>query len=652
MSSSSSTISGTTVNGRTVYSGLSSNIDVDSTVKKMISADSGYLNQLKQKKQKDEWKQEQYQTIINDIQTFSDKYLNLTSSDSILKQSNYIQYSVSSDNTAVLATASAKATQGSHTITVSQLATAGKQTSSADMTQVVTGSSTPDYSSLQGTSFTIEVDGTKRTVSFDSAYDSSSQTGAQYVQTAINKAVGTTTDSNGNTINKVTVSEDSNGYLQFTPTDDSGVDSITISDASSDGSFSSLGFSSSSNTSNRISTSDTLETVAGKLKSAFSFDSTSGEIEFSINGESFSFDKSDTLSEMISTINNDSKANVTMKYDSNTDQLVLTANSTGAGSTISVSDTSGTFVSSVLTNWTEGKDSQVVLDGEKLTRSSNTITQDGITYTLNKTTTSTTNISVTNDVDGIYDTIKSFVDDYNTLIDEINDKLDEKYDTDYQPLTDSQEEDMSDTEISNWNTKAQTGLLHNDSKLSSMLNKIRNALTSSVSGVTETLSKIGITTSDYSEKGKLHIDEDTLKSAISNDPNGVMNLFSQQSSSYPGLSSVRSLNSSQRATRTNEEGIAYKLYDILQDNISTIKDKSGSRGCLIEAAGTKDGSDSTNALSKELDTLADKIDAEQDRLDKEEDRYYTEFTNMETALEKMSSQYNAISSLTSSSSSS
>lgn len=651
MSSSSSTISGTTVNGRTVYSGLSSSIDVDSTVKKLIDADSGYLNQLKQKKQKDEWKQEQYQTIISDIQTFSDKYLNLTSSDSVLRQSNFQQFSSSSDNSAVSVTAGANASKGNHTITVSQLATAGKQSSAAGMTEDITGSGEPDYSSLQGTSFTITVDGAERTVSFDSAYDSSSQTGVEYVQAAINEAVGTTTDSDGKTINKVTVSEDSNGYLQFTATEDSGVGSISISDASDNGSFTNLGFTANSNTSNRISTNDTLEEMAGKLKSAFSFDSASGEIEFSINGVSFSFDKSDTLSEMISTINK-SDAGVTMKYDTNTDQLVLTANSTGAGKTISISDTSGTFVSSVLTKWTEGQDSQLVLDGEKLTRSSNSITQDGITYTLNATTTSTANISVTQDVDGIYDTIKNFVDAYNSLIDEINAKLDEKYDTDYQPLTESQEDDMSDTEISNWNEKAQTGLLHNDAKLSSMLSKIRNTLQSSVSGVSETLAGIGITTSDYTEKGKLHIDEDTLKSAISDDPIGIMNLFSQQSTSYSGLSTVRSFDSSARATRTSEEGIAYKLYDILSDNISTVKDSSGSRGALVEAAGTKDGSDTTDALSEEIDTLADKIEEEQDRLDKEEDRYYTEFTNMETALEKLSSQYNSLSYLTSGSSSS
>ncbi|MEN6413956.1 MAG: flagellar filament capping protein FliD [Veillonellales bacterium] len=655
-SSSSSSISATTVNGVTRFSGLSSGIDVDSLVQKLISADSGTLNKLKQEKQIDEWKQEQYRTIVSDVQTFTNKYLNLTSSDSILNQSNFQQFSVSSDNSAVSATATSSAVKGSHTITVSQLATAATQSSVSGMTKDVEGSAAATYATLKGTSFTITVDGTARTVNFDSAYDSSSQTGMEYVQAAINKAIGTTTTSDGTTttttINKVTVGTDSSGYLTFTPTADSGVGSITISDASSKGSFSALGFSSSSNLTNRLSTSDTLATIAGKLKSdyAFAFDSSSGEIAFTINGEKFSFDKTDTLSDMISTVNKDTTAGVTMKYDTNTDQLVVTANNTGAGNTIALEDTTGTFVSKLLTTSTEGKDSQTVLDGQKLTRSSNSITQDGVTYTLNAVTTSTDNVSVTQDVDGIYDKINNFVTAYNSLLDEINGKLSESYDSDYAPLTDAQESSMSDTEITNWNKKAETGLLENDSVLQNMVYNMRNALMSSVSGQSESLTKIGITTSTYTEKGKLHVAEDTLKAAISTDPEGVMNLFTQQSASYGGTTTVRTLNSSERKTRTKEEGLAYKLYDVLQDNVGTVRDSSGNKGLLIQKAGvTDDASETDNVLSKDLDSLADKISDEEDRLSNEEDRYYTQFTNMETAIEQLSTQSSIISSFSSSS---
>jgi len=652
-STSSSAVSATTVNGVTRFSGLSSSIDVDSLVKKLISADSGTLNSLKQKKQLDTWKQEQYRTIITDIQTFSNKYLSLTSSDSILTQSKFQQFTVTSANSAVSATASGSAVKGSHTISVSQLAASAAQTSTSGVTKDVEGSGTPDYTSLQGKSFTIQVDGTTRTVTFDSAYDSSSQTGIAYVQAAINTAIGTTTDSSGNTINKLTVSEDSSGYLAFVPTGDSGVGSIAISNTSSNGAFSALGFSSSSNLTNRLSTSDTLETIAGKLKSdyAFSFDASSGEIGFTINGKTFSFDKSDTLSDMISTINTDSTANVTMKYDANTDQLVIAANSTGAGKTITMADKAGSFAARTLTSYAEGKDSQLVLDGQKLTRSSNSITQDGVTYTLNAKTTAAAAVSVSQDVDAIYTQISNFTSAYNDLIAEINDKISENYDRDYPPLTDDQQSSMSDTEITNWNKKAETGLLEHDSTLRNLLYNMRNVLMSSVSGQTKTLSKMGITTSsDYTDNGKLEIDENTLKAAITNDPQGVMNFFTQQSTSYSGTTTVRTLSSSERKTRTSEDGLAYKLYDLIQDNIGTSRDSGGNKGLLLQKAGmANDASDTNNVLSKDMDTLANKITAEQTRLNNEEDRYYTQFTAMETALEELSSQSTMLSSFTSSS---
>lgn len=48
------------------------------------------------------------------------------------------------------------------------------------------------------------------------------------------------------------------------------------------------------------------------------------------------------------------------------------------------------------------------------------------------------------------DKIKSFITDYNALLGKINTKLYEKYDKTYQPLTDDQKKDMSETQITKW----------------------------------------------------------------------------------------------------------------------------------------------------------------------------------------------------------
>lgn len=636
-SSSSSTISATTVNGTTRYTGLSSGIDVNTIVTELMTAEKAKkLNKLEQKEQLAEWKQDDYRTIISDIQTFSSKYFDVTSSSSLLSTKNFSQYTVTSNSDAVTATYTSAASAGSHTVAVSQLATAATLESSANLSKDVTGDSTPDYSSLSGKSILITVDGTESTVSL------SSVTSLSTLQTAIDDAVGS---------GKLTVSTNSSGYLTITAAD-SGVDEISISDPSSGTSgLSSLGFDSSATTSNRLSTSDTLEELASALNSSTSltFDS-SDAVALTINGTSFSFDKSTTLSEMMTEIN-DSSCGATMKYDETSGKLVLTADSTGAGNTLSVTESGSNFLTTCLSSKTAGTDAKMTIDGKSLTRSSNTITLDGVTYTANATTSTDATVSLALNVDGIYSEISNFVSDYNSLIATINSKIAEEYDSSYAPLTDDQKSSMTDTQISNYEEKAKTGLLARDSTLKSFLTDLRSALIDSISGVSTSIFDIGIDTGSYDENGKLYITEDTLKTAIQDNTTAVMNLFTQQSSSYSGTTTVRTLTSSELATRYNQEGIAYRFYDVLAKYTSTLKDSSGNKGLLIAEAGiTGDSSASNNALSDEITTYAEDITKEEERLSSYEDRIYNQYTNLETYINKMNTQLSALQSYTSSSS--
>ena len=56
---------------------------------------------------------------------------------------------------------------------------------------------------------------------------------------------------------------------------------------------------------------------------------------------------------------------------------------------------------------------------------------------------------------------------------------------------------------------------------------MRTSIYTSVSGTSfNNLSKIGIaTTNDYQDGGKLEINEEKLRAAIAEDPNGIYNLF-------------------------------------------------------------------------------------------------------------------------------
>lgn len=620
---SSGTITSTTVNGTSRITGLSSGVDVDSMVEQMMAAEKIKLNKMKQAQQLVEWRQEAYQTVINKIQTFSDTYFSLTSSKSLINQATYLQYSTTSSNTAaVTATASSSATVGTHTLTVSQLATAATRESAGSISKSVQGDGEPDFSAAQDQSFSITLDGTTRTVTIDS-----SVTDVDSLQDVIDSAVGE---------GKLVVSTNDDGYLVIKEADDSGVQKITLGSTSSSA-LEALGFGDDSTLTNRLSTSDTLETIANNLENPFDFND-DGQIVFTLNDIEFTFDKDETLAEMINEINQ-SDAGVTLTYNELRGKLVLTAKDTGAGDTISVSEEGSNFFDTVLSEEKEGTDANLTVDGIQLTRSSNSVIVDGVTYKLKSVTTDAVTVDVEQDTDSIYEAISGFVEDYNNLIAFINAELDADYDYDYPPLTEDQEEEMSDDEIEDWETKAKTGLLEDDPLLRSFLTKLRTSLMDPVAGVGTYLSSIGITTEDYTEQGKLTIDETTLKQAIEDDPEGVKNLFSQQSSSYSGTTTVRTLNAEARAVRYKEEGIAYRFYDVLQDNIGTIRNSAGNKGLLIMKAGLDgDSTETSNTLTELIEKYQTRIDAEEERLEDKEDYYYAKFTAMETYINTLSSQ--------------
>ena len=78
-----------------------------------------------------------------------------------------------------------------------------------------------------------------------------------------------------------------------------------------------------------------------------------------------------------------------------------------------------------------------------------------------------------------------------------------------------------------WEKLAKKGTLRNDSTLSSLLTKMRTSIYTAVKDSSfSNLSKIGISTTNiYLEGGKLEINEETLRAAIAEDPNGIYNLF-------------------------------------------------------------------------------------------------------------------------------
>ncbi|MEG1614304.1 MAG: flagellar filament capping protein FliD, partial [Oscillospiraceae bacterium] len=188
----------------------------------------------------------------------------------------------------------------------------------------------------------------------------------------------------------------------------------------------------------------------------------------------------------------------------------------------------------------------------------------------------------------------------------------------YLPLTDEKKETMSEKEIENWEKKAQTGILANDSTLNSMLTKMRRAM-SDVVGDTGALHQIGITTGSWRSGGTLIIDETKLRESLAEDPNKVTQLF------------------------TGDNGIATRLQSVLKETVAG--DVNGP-GLLIALAGKpQTGGQDSSVLSGKISSINNTVATLKDRLKTEETRWYGKFTQLESLIAKMNSQSEYFSSL-------
>ncbi|WP_195962673.1 flagellar filament capping protein FliD [Clostridium tyrobutyricum] len=378
-----------------------------------------------------------------------------------------------------------------------------------------------------------------------------------------------------------------------------------------------------------------------------------GPVSFSINGIDISYDfsgadKNKTIQDIMSDIS--SKANVDISYSQLTKSFTMTSKTEGSDQKLNVSDTSGNFISTLFGSSTptsqDGTDASVTITAPgqsevTVTKPTNNFTIDGVSYQLNSNTVTGTDIkfSLNGNTDNIIENIKGFVDKYNSMITAFNAKLSEKKDYNYQPLTDAQKEDMNDTDIENWETKAKQGLLKNDSELSNFLEQLRQSIYTTVQGAGISMSDIGITTSsDWTQNGTLVIDEDKLKNAIQNNGDKVALLFTKQTSSENKYYRP-DLTSSQRSERYSDEGVFQRINDIFQDYTRTTRDSNGRKGIFLEEAGISgDLSDTTSILSKQIQQKDDEITNLLDAMNDKENSYYEKYSQLEQTIANLQAQ--------------
>lgn len=619
--------------------GLASGLDTEQLVKDLMTVERMPLNKLEQKRQLAEWRTDAYREFTNALRGFKEQFFDVTKQTSYLLSDNAFKVfsAKSSSDDYVTARGTSSAQASSHTVKVLQLATADKAVSSASVSKPVTGAEITDFN-LSGKTIRVSLDGVTREISLSdySSADSPISDMVDDLQNKINAAFGSTSGAD----EKIAVTNIGN-QLQFS-TKNGATRVALLSGTQSDG-LASIGITSGA--SNRISASSKLSNLADKLQENLTF--TQGDVSFEINNETFTFSEGDTLQKVMDTINNSAKANVAIRYDETADRFTLTAKQTGAGDNIRITETAGTFFAAIGIDASnpvteQGVDAMAQIDGITVTRSANTFTVNGVEYTLKQKHTAEQTgetILVEQNVDAVYNSIKSFVDEYNKLVDLFSNKLSEKYDRGYQPLSDGEKEALLEEEVEKWEKQAKTGLLRNDSILQKIQSDMRMALVNAVDNVGISLSSIGINSKSYQDKGKLSIDETKLKQAIREKPDEVKKLFKQQSEDVPSY--TRNLTTEQRSARYKQQGLLYRISDIIEDQISIFRNKDGRKGILLEKAGMKgDASEYSSTLARDITDYDEKISEMLAKLFKKEESYYKQFSQLETYMNKMNSQMN------------
>ena len=273
----------------------------------------------------------------------------------------------------------------------------------------------------------------------------------------------------------------------------------------------------------------------------------------------------------------------------------------------------------------EGSDSKIILNGAELTSSSSVVSANGLEISLTGVTKENESVtfSVATDTDAIYDSVKSFLKEYNSVMKEMNTLYNADSAKGYEPLTSQEKEAMSDDEVKEWETKIKNSLLRSDSTLGSIINAMRSAMQTTVEydGGTYALSSLGIMTStDYTEGGLRHIYGDPDDSVYSAKDDKL-----------------------KKALEENPDVVIATLTGVFGNLRQTMSDKM---------AGSKYSSSMSfyNDIKMKSDVKDYESDIKdwEDKLAEMEDAYYSKFTAMETALAKLQSQQSTMSGLFSS----
>lgn len=380
-----------------------------------------------------------------------------------------------------------------------------------------------------------------------------------------------------------------------------------------------------------------------------------------------------TIKDLVSALNGagDTKAS----FDATNKRIFMTSNKTGEQNAFSLDGDADILKTVGLSkeggaSIVDAQDSEIELNGAKFTSANNTYTVNGLTIDcLAETGNSEISITTSVDTQSMYDQVKSFLSQYNSLMKEMYSLYNADSAKGYEPLTDSEKDQMTDTEVEKWEEKIKAALLRRDDTLDGIMSTMKNAMSTSYyiyngnavtydsdkqyykcngnaiknsdgSYVTSasqlklwasangakkySLSSFGIKTEAYatmtanSSQDAYHIDGDADDSVSKNNSDVLLNMLSSDpdtvSSFMKQLTSV--------------------LYSAIDTKMKSVKGLSSSYTIYNDIEMAREYSDYTDTISKWEDKLTDL-----------EDSYYKKFAAMESALASLQSQSSSLSSL-------
>ena len=623
-------------------SGINSGLDTDAIVQELVSAYSKKTEKYEKEQTKLSWKQEAWKSLNSKVYSL---YTNVSK----LKYSSaYAAKKVSvSDTTKASVTASGNAVNGTQKLNVLQTAQSAYLTGGKIST--TNGEAATSETKLSELGFTenatirvhlnkTDEDGNPIETDIKLTKDS---TLADVTKELQNAGVNASFD-------------EKNGRLYISSKDSGTVGDFTITASDAKGTkadaanrlLDTLGLGNSS-----YAAGGAIQTKQGKTAvmstTLANLGYTGGETTFTVNGKDIAVDANTTISDLLDKFK---EAGISANFDGAAGKLSFSSSESltfeGDADVLKLLGLDSGLKADISRDpiKLDGSDAMIVLNGVLYTSDSNSFSVNGLNITANSVTddintlldangevdlsklTDANAISITTSTDtqGIYDTIKDFLTEYNNIINEMTKLYNADSARDYEPLTDDEKDAMSDTEIEKWETKIKDSLLRRDSSLDSIMSSMISAMNKGIviNGETYALSSFGIHTMGYlnaaeNEQNAFHIDgdeddentsgnKDKLMTAITEDADTVIEFMKQLSSNL-----YKAIDDNMQSTTMRSR---YKIYN----------DKE---------------------LDKQYNNYAKLISQWEEKVSDKEEYYYKQFTAMESALAKLNSQQSSLSGL-------